>query len=126
MNWFLFFASCLAFFLGIAHSFLGEKLIFRNLSMRRLVSSEDDRVLRKRHIRTLWSSWHLLTLLGWGFAAILWMMAWIEDSELWPFYMRWILVVTFLLSAVFWVFATRGKHPAWIVLLLIALLIGLA
>ncbi|WP_395376352.1 hypothetical protein [Marinicella sp. W31] len=126
MNEWFFIAGCLALVLGIVHSILGEKLIFRSLGKQRLVSSEDDRVLRKKHIRTLWSSWHLLTLFGWSFAAIMLMMAWVADTTLWPLYMRWILMSTFLISTVFWIFGTRGRHPAWIIFLLITVLIGLA
>jgi len=126
MNWFLFSSACLAFILGIIHSILGEKLIFRSLGKQRLVSAEDDRVLRKKHINTLWSTWHLITLFGWSLGAILLLMAWFPEPAQWESYIRWILISNFLISTVFWLYGTRGQHPAWVVFLLIAILLGLA
>ena len=126
MNWFYFISACLAFVLGIVHSVLGNILIFRRLGVKNVISAEGDRILRKEHIRTLWASWHLLTLFGWALSAILFTMAWVSAPELLGFYIRWVLITAFLVSAVFWVYGTRGRHPAWVILLLIAIILWLA
>ena len=50
---------------------MGEVLIFRRLRRGTVVPTFGGEVLRERHVRILWASWHVLTLLGWCMAAML-------------------------------------------------------
>lgn len=123
MNSSLLIAAVLAFLLGIAHSVIGEFLIFRYLRDIGLAQEYSSPVLKKRSIRALWASWHLVTIFGWGFAAILLHLSRpAADTAT----ITNILTGTLLASAIFWLFSTHGKHPAWIVLLLIAGIIWMA
>jgi hypothetical protein len=71
MNACLVAAAGLAFLVGLAHSVLGERLIFRRLRTGRLVPTNGGKVLGEGHVRIVWASWHVLTVFGWGIAAIL-------------------------------------------------------
>ena len=77
---------------GAVHSVLGEILVFRSLRLRGVVPTGGQPVLREQHVRILWGSWHLVTVLGWAFSALLWRLgtvpvdaglgAWVEMP--WP------------------------------------------
>ncbi len=56
---------------GLAHSVLGEILVFKPLRVQGWVPTAGAPVLRERHIRILRGSWHLVTLLGWALSALL-------------------------------------------------------
>ncbi|MEW8437118.1 MAG: hypothetical protein AB2689_03085 [Candidatus Thiodiazotropha taylori] len=116
MNKYLFIAGAIAIILGMAHSILGEILIFRHLRKFDEIANIRNLNLKNRHFRTLWSTWHLVTLFGWGLGAILLMMSIQKFTE--NDYSAVITVIsnTFLISSIFWAFGTKGKHPAWIVL----------
>ena len=120
MNVYLVSAGLLSIALGLAHSILGEMLIFRRLRADRLTSPAGPPLLTKRHVAVLWSTWHLLTLLGWGIGAVLIWLAWQTPPIASLSTISTILSATFLISGVFWLYGTRGRHPAWIVFLLIS------
>ena len=106
---------------AIVHSLLGELLIFRKLRTRGVVPTEAAAPLRSGNIRILWATWHLASVFGLGFATILFAIA---TGRIAP--------DPYILHAVIWVFtggsalvllATRGKHPGWVGLLAVALLV---
>lgn len=68
--------------LGLVHSLLGERLIFRQLRDRGLVLTRSQPQLRERQLRITWASWHLVTLFGWALAALLWQLAGLPDTAL--------------------------------------------
>ena len=107
-------AGLLSVVLAVAHSLLGEKLVFSRL---REGGRWNEAALKLLALRRWWSvraTWHLVSILGAGVAALLLAMAFGSvDVEL-------TLGVTFLVAAVYWAVATRLGHPAWIVLGLIA------
>lgn len=122
MNTYYFVAAVLAFLLGIAHSLLGELLIFRNEMPQAVPIGEDSPKLSRRRLWAIWSTWHLLTLFGWGLAGIfLWMAFPSADIPT----LGAGLAALFVVSAMFWFVGTRRKHPAWIVFLVIAVLLYL-
>ncbi len=125
MNSYLLIASILSFFLGAAHSFLGEYLIFKNKKEKgNLVPSKGNVELKERHLRILWATWHLASVFGWCIGAILLKIAAIENlknTELIDLILNAIICTMFLSSALVLV-GTKGKHPGWIVLLLIGIL----
>lgn len=121
MNQTLLAASVIAVALAAAHSVLGEVLIFRVLRQRQAEDAEALRILSRRRWAAIWSTWHLLTIFGFGFAAVLLGLAQ-NPAATFPD-LRWPLVLTFGIGGIFWVIGTRGKHPAWLVLLGIAWLV---
>ena len=116
MNNYLLIAAILAFLLGCVHSILGEILIFRYLHKAIIV--EGKQFLQVRQVRALWSTWHLLTLFGWGLAIVLFCLS--QATPLNESHIGESMAWQFSLSAIHWVYGTRGKHPAWIVFLIIA------
>lgn len=126
MNLYLLIAGCLAFTLGLIHSVLGEILIFRQLLQTNLASSSGRAVLKERHIRTLRSTWHIVTLFGWGFGTILFCFALSSTASDQITATKNIMVAMFLVAAAFWLIGTKGKHPAWVVLAIIAVFVWLA
>ena len=121
MNGYLFLAGCLTVILAIVHSALGELLIFRHLRHSPCFTLAEG-PLKKRHLNTLWSTWHLISIFGLGFAAILMWLAQSDVAQDKSVGILLIIGVSFLISAAFWLWGTKGKHPAWFVLLAIAIL----
>jgi hypothetical protein len=111
--------ALLAFAIGLAHSYLGERYLlirlFRRGNLPKLLGSEE---YTRRTIRF---AWHITTLAWWGFAA---QMAWAagagaEGATAGTPYLR-ILAATFALSGLVSLVAARGRHYSWIVFLAIA------
>lgn len=125
MNLYLLIAGILCFFLGVVHSFLGEYLIFKNKRNKgSLTPSKVGVELKERHLRILWATWHLASVFGWCIGAILIKIAVTENlqnKELVDFILPSI-VFTMLLSSALILIGTKGKHPGWIVLLVIGIL----
>jgi len=121
MNGYLFLAGCLAVLLAIVHSVLGELLIFRHLRQSPCFTLAEG-PLKKRHLNTLWSTWHLISIFGLGFAALLMWLSQTDVMQSQSLGVLLIIGVSFLISAAFWLWGTKGKHPAWFVLLAIAIL----
>lgn len=107
-------AGTLAATLAVGHSLLGEVLIFRRLT------PDETAGISPRQMSVIRGTWHLLSLLGCGFAAILFILA--LDRPPTNGLMVQSLAATFLISGLYWLWATRGRHPAWIVLWAIGLL----
>jgi hypothetical protein len=105
---------------GVVHSILGEVMIFRKLSNKSIVPNQSAPPLSARNIRILWASWHLISIFGWVFAAILIKaggnsapnMDWLANAIAGACLAGGLLVLT----------GTRGRHPGWIALTLAAAL----
>lgn len=126
MNNYLFIAGLLCFILGVVHSFLGEYLIFKDKRNKgRLIPSKNSNELKERHLRILWATWHLASVFGWCIGAILIKIAVLEsqqNTEITCYILNAIHYTMFISSALVAV-GTKGKHPGWIVLLAIGLLV---
>jgi len=108
-------AALLLLVTGVVHSLLGEWLIFRHLRQGTLVPKRGVAPLQSRHVRILWATWHLASVLGWGFAAILCGMTAAPGLPLRS------LVLTALsgasaLGALLVLVGTSGRHPGWVAL----------
>jgi hypothetical protein len=138
MNPWLVGAAGLMTLTALVHSVLGEHLIFRRLRGAGWVPSEGGSLLLERHVRILWASWHVLSVLGLCLAAVLAQvasgpMAAAPDglaSALAPesgayalarTLVQWISASCLLASALVLI-GTRGRHPGWLSLLLVAVL----
>lgn len=108
---------------GLVHSVLGEVLVFRALRTRGIVPTTAQPLLRERQLRIVWASWHLVTLLGWLLAALLWRLAAEPPAAPWVAWTTSAIGVTVAACGLLVLYATRGRHPAWAVLLGIAALL---
>ncbi|WP_106794959.1 hypothetical protein [Aquimarina sp. Aq78] len=126
MNVYVCIAGILCFLLGIVHSILGEYLIFNSKRNKgSLVPSKKTVELKERHLRILWATWHLASAFGWGIGAILIKIS-VEQSELDSTSIGFIIqsiMYTMFLSSLLVLIGTKGKHPGWVVLLIIGILL---
>ncbi|UWX04746.1 hypothetical protein H1235_04715 [Pseudoxanthomonas sp. NC8] len=115
-------AAVLAMATGMVHSLLGEWLIFRRLRTSSMVPALPAPPLRGRHIRILWASWHLASVLGWALAGLLWQVARAPGSALPAHSVLAAAAAAFLAGAVLVLVGTRGRHPGWIALAAVGVL----
>ncbi|MDW3195613.1 MAG: hypothetical protein R8G66_24770 [Cytophagales bacterium] len=109
-------AGVLCFLLGAVHSILGERMIFQPLRKEATYS------LLKKYRGILWATWHLVTIFGACLGLYLLELAGMELPGDFPLF----IVATMLLGALLVGIGTKGRHPGWIILLLIAILILIA
>lgn len=125
MNAYLATAGVLVLVVGLVHSVLGEVLIFRRLRTHGVLPSHGGNVIGAAHVRIIWASWHIVTVLGWLIGAVLlWLSARPTDAA--PgFPLLPAIAMAMLVSAALVLVATRARHPGWAGLLAAALLIWL-
>ena len=115
-------AAWLCVALGLVHSALGEFLIFRHLrNPGALIPTRVAPPLKERHIRILWASWHVVSILGWTIAIVLYLLS-VSESSGQTKVLDACALGTFL-SSLLVLDATKGKHPGWIALTVITYLI---
>lgn len=125
MNHYWFIAGILCIILGLAHSILGELLIFK--SMRRpgnIVPTKSPEGLSEKHLRIIWASWHLASLLGWCIGIVIIGIA--QDSSISTAqsdYFTHSISAGLIFSSLLVFIATKARHPGWVVLLIITLLL---
>ncbi len=122
VNEYFLISGVLAIILGVVHSTLGELLVFQHLCKSGVFSDNGATKLKERHLRSLRSTWHLVTLLGWGFGAILLVLSLPAIQDEIHKHVSQVVSITFLICAIFWLFGTKGKHPAWVVLVVISIM----
>jgi hypothetical protein len=115
-------AAILAALTGLAHSVLGEILIFRHLRNGSLVPALGAPPLRERNIRILWATWHLATLFGWAFAGVLFQLA--LGHPISASLLTGAIVFAYLGGAVLVLVGTKGRHPGWVALTAVAALVA--
>ena len=110
MSALLYSAAFFTFAIGITHSVLGERYIlsrlFRRDNLPKLFGSTEFTT------RTLRFAWHLTTIAWWGFAAILILLA--EDAFTFT-NISMVIGLTFLVSGIISLVASKGKHYSWVV-----------
>jgi hypothetical protein len=117
-------AAAVLALVALAHSVLGEILVFQGLRVRGVVPTAGRPVLGESQVRILWGTWHLASVLGLALSALLWRLgttpwtdatlaAWVAD----------VAGAATLASGLLVFFATRGRHPAWVPLLSVAALV---
>jgi hypothetical protein len=124
MNWYFAAAGMLSLIIGLVHSVLGELLIFRRMRAGGVVPTNGGPVLREPHVRIVWATWHVVTVLGGCVAAVL---LWLALGSPAAALARGGLVahaisVAMLVSSLLVLIGTKGKHPGWVGLLGVALL----
>ncbi len=108
-------SAFLAIFIGLVHSYLGERYI-----LTRLFKGDLPKLLGSDWFtkRTLRFAWHLTTVAWWGFAAVLFILSSPNGDT-----QKQILVViavVFFVSGLFSSVFTKGKHISWIFFWLIS------
>jgi hypothetical protein len=98
---------------GAVHSLLGERLIFQRLRSGSLVPSLPAPPLQSRHVRILWATWHLASVLAWALAGLLLR---ISQGSLTAGSVLWASAFAFLAGSLLVLVATRGRHPGWVAL----------
>jgi hypothetical protein len=114
-------AAILAFLVGLVHSILGELLIFQRMRQGKLIPTNGGKVVGEGHVRILWASWHVLTVLGWCLAAILF---WLSQGQLvGSILLTSAIAIAMLVSSLLVLVGTKAKHPGWVGLLGVSLLV---
>lgn len=114
MTFLLYLAAILLGGIGIAHSYLGERFILQRLFRRGGLP-----VLlggTKFTQNTLRFAWHLTTVAWWGFAVLLVLLA---HPPVRPETLGQVIAGVFAIHFLVALIASRGRHLAWIVFLLI-------
>ena len=123
MNWYFASAGALMIGIGAIHSFLGERLIFRRMrAVGVMIPTNGGQLLREPHVRILWASWHLATVMGVGLAFVLFWLAQPSTKNLnqsWP---AMAIAGSIIASASVVLIGTKGRHPGWAGLLAAAVL----
>ena len=122
MNTYLIAAATLAFLVGLVHSVLGEKLVFSRMRQGQLVPTNGGTVLRQRHVRILWASWHIVTVLGWGVAGTLLLLASEPAASSLRGSLSQVIIFATLAGSAIVLYGTRARHPGWVGLLGVAAL----
>jgi hypothetical protein len=115
-------AGALALVTGVVHSVLGEKLIFRHLRSGSLVPAMGAPPLRERNIRIIWATWHLASVFGWAFAGVLLCLGLAPLDQSLKSIVVSAIVFGHLGGSMLVLIGTKGRHPGWIALLLVAAL----
>ena len=125
INWYLLGAAVLIFLVGLAHTVLGEILIFRRMRIGTLVPTDGGTVLMERHVRILWATWHAVTALGWGAGLMLYWLARqpASSGDFAP--IEFALAISMLVAAILVFVGTKARHPGWIGLAGVAALVWL-
>ena len=114
-------AGVIALITGVVHSVMGEILIFRQLRKSGLVPTMAAPPLRERNIRILWATWHLASVFGWAFAGILMRLAFAPHDSPRALIVSAIIFAN-LAGSLLVLIGTKGRHPGWVALLLVAVL----
>jgi hypothetical protein len=113
MNTYFVAAAALIFVIGLIHSVLGERLVFRKMRVRGIVPTNGGQVLRESNVRILWASWHMVTVTGWCLALALWWLADPVHADLARSGLSMAITGALAGSAALVLIGTRGRHPGW-------------
>ena len=119
----IFAAGLLAILIGLIHSVMGEKLIFSRMRNEGFIPTVCKPQLKERHVRILWTSWHLVTVFGWTIGAILFCLASPSYVSSYQEVIGNIILISMLFSSLLVLVGTKGMHPGWLGLLAVAILI---
>ena len=118
MNTYFFIAGILAFIVGFAHSFLGERFFLPRLRQKELPL---DIGTEKFVNRTLRGAWHLATLASWSSAVLLIIFAFRPLDESMIIVGR-VISNFYLFSGILSVFMSHGRHLVWIIFFILSVI----
>lgn len=118
----MFAAGVLAILVGLVHSVLGEILIFNRMRNKGVIPTVGAPLLRERHVRILWASWHIVTVFGCAIGAILLRLAFPFSENVLQIFVENTIAISMLVSSLLVLVGTKGMHPGWLALLGVAVL----
>lgn len=126
MNTYILIAGILCIVLGLIHSLLGEYLIFKHKRNKsELVPTKGGKDLREKHLRIIWATWHLASIFGLCIGLLLIRLS--NDSNQMDALLLssifQIVTVSMFIASFLVLYSTKAKHPGWIVLLFIGVLL---
>lgn len=109
-------AAALSVLIGVVHSVLGELLIFHKLRGGTLVPTHAAPPLAERHVRILWATWHVVSVFGFAFAAVLFRLGSVANATTASIQSAVLtaISVAFLGASILVLVATKGHHPGWL------------
>lgn len=117
MQNYMFAAGILAILVGLVHSVLGEILIFNRMRNKGVIPTVGAPLLRERHVRILWASWHIVTVFGCAIGAILLRLAFPFSENVLQIFVENTIAISMLVSSLLVLVGTKGMHPGWLALL---------
>ena len=128
MNVLLCCAAVRALLVGIVHSVLGERLVFSRMRARSdgLVPTNGAPLLREKHVRILWATWHLASVFGWAMSALLLWLALEPRPGGAQVLIERAVTVAMVVGSLLVFIGTRARHPGWVGLLGVAVLVWLS
>ena len=121
MNACLMSAALLLVAMGVIHTLLGERLIFR---ARSVGAGTHDRGGWGRYTGIVRATWHLASLLGWWIAAMLAHAAQAPVGAVLPGWSASLLVAVTVVGGILVAVQTKGRHPGWVGLLAVGALVA--
>lgn len=118
MNLPLMMAGALAISFGVLHSIMGERRFFPVLESKRGIAGEP--LVSSWQLSVLRGTWHTLSLFGLGLAGVLFTLAIPQLKE--TICITTPIGIACSVAAVYWIYATKFWHLAWIGFLLVAAL----
>ncbi len=115
-------AGLIAAFVAVAHSVLGEIVIFSRLRDGGIVPARPAPPLSARNVAILWATWHITSVFGLGLAAILVLAG---GAAMPLATIAWVVAATMIAGGALVLVATRGRHPGWAGLWAVAACCGL-
>ena len=116
-------AGVLTIVVGLIHSVMGEILIFSRMRNKGVIPTIGRPILKERHVRILWASWHIVTVFGWALGALLLCFAYASSLNNTQELIENIVLISMLFSSLLVLVGTKGMHPGWLGLLAVAVLI---
>ena len=136
MNAYFLAAGGLVCLLALAHSIMGELLLIRRLNKDSLPPLAPFSLMEVRKIGlvgttdlardTLRFTWHLASVLGVGFGAILLWLSLPSSPRTDLAFVQTAMALAFCGCSLIVLFCTTGRHPGWVVFLAVAILTWLA
>ena len=126
MNLYYLIAGILSILLGAIHTVVGEKLVFQSKKEQgQFIPSKENGEWKESHVRIIWASWHMATAFAWALAAIILFVAFNTEKlpDKWIAFLVLGTAISMLIGSALVLLGTKRKHPGWIVLLLIGLLL---
>ena len=120
MNSYLLAAGILTILLGFLHSILGEILIFRHMRQDTLVPTNGGTKMDKAQLGIVWASWHVVSIFGWSLGAIILGRGMALTTTEFSALLENSILLGLIAASLMILIGTKGRHPAWLVLLVIA------
>jgi len=122
MNWPFAIAGFLTVIVAAVHSFLGERWVFSRIRQLSIVPTNGGNILREPHVRILWATWHVVSVLGLAISACLFLLAVAPvPRQVVQFVGVAVAVGMFASSALVFI-GTRARHVGWVGLLAVSVL----